>query len=406
MQDLKRATGEGDVSNATDAVRRLGTFRKASKDTLSHTTDTANIATPKPVSPPSMLRNKRLSSARRLSPQALRRVKRFTSDDLEEAKRVAVIQAVREANEEAMNERKRFENQLAAERKEKEELHAVLTEYESTMSKMATDKRNSTRGPCHAMLDVEVARLKTELFETTEAFNKLKERYADAKETIAVLEGKESRVVEQNHELRQSLLELQKWSNDLKANSEKKLAKAFENVNQFRSSFLDRDARANKALSELKLANRDLEQQKEACAETAAKLSATEVKLHEAQDATASLQAALEVARASLKDITAERNALREEADSSRLQLARMQDDYDRLRESESKASDAVLKVASLELETRTLKANAYDQMAKNRKLEKLLEEKDKECEELNSICEELLTNLEKGKTNPSAASS
>lgn len=330
--------------------------------------------------------------------------KKYTEGDLKQACEKAANEAKEVSKAETMDiaqgiaeglaqtEIAELKKKLQAEKKEKEEFHAVFAEYDRTMKEMADGNMDSQN---HGLLDAEVSRLKNELFEATDAFNKMKDRYTESKEVIAVMEGKETRVVEQNHQLRQSLVELQSWCNELKANSEKKLAKAFENVSHYRSTYLDREAHAKKALSELKSTKQELEQSRQTCSELSNKLASVELQLHTSQDEATGLKAALNEMRTEYQQATSECNSLREDAGAAKAALIKVQKELDQLKESQSDAAQAVDKANSLQTETRALKASAYDYMSRNRNLEKQLQEKESECKELNGICEELIVALE-----------
>lgn len=313
--------------------------------------------------------------------------------DTEEALKVSSIESANGIAKSLVEaETKKLTKQIELERKQKDELHSVLAEYEKTMKEMADESLNSQN---HGLLDAEVNRLKNELAEVTDAFKKMKERYLESKELLAVVSGKESRVVEQNHELRQSLVELQKWCNDLKANTEKKLAKAFENVSHYRTTYLDREASAKKAESALKSAIQELERSKQTCAELSSNHASMEMQLHTSQDEVAGLNATLNELRPQYQQSVNECNSYRDEASSAKSTIAKLQAELATVKSAQAAASDAVIKAKSLATETNTLKASAYDYISRNRKLQKDLDEKEAECAELNNVCEELIALLE-----------
>eukprot|EP00737_Agarophyton_chilense_P004441 gb/GEZJ01005591.1/.p1 GENE.gb/GEZJ01005591.1/~~gb/GEZJ01005591.1/.p1 ORF type:complete len:270 (+),score=67.20 gb/GEZJ01005591.1/:2-811(+) len=269
------------------------------------------------------------------------------------------------------------------------------------MKKMVSEG-NSKANAQQIILETEKSKLKAELIERSDAFEKLKEKYENAKEAIVVYENKESRFVDQIKELKRNMVELQKWSNDLKANSEKKLSKAFESVTAYRASYIDKEAHANKALSDLKRTSAELEKAQQSHAETAAKFATVESDMHKEQDARASAEAALATAKSSLTRVTNQKDQFQAELTKAEEELNHLRTQVAGLKEKAQQLSDVEKRLETLTIERQSLKARAYDDMMRMRELEDQLDAKCRECDELNQICEEVMSQLEHSRTDGS----
>ncbi|KAI0561601.1 Spindle assembly checkpoint component Mad1 [Gracilaria domingensis] len=353
-----------------------------------------------------VLKNMKLGdSVRKVNPQSARSGRLYTEEEVETIRRNSVraaIDKVKASNAKESQKRARelddMRQKLHREHAEVEDLRSVLEEFEMTMKKMVSEG-NSKANAHQMILEKERNKLKAELLERSDAFEKLKERYENSKETIVVYENKESRFIEQIKELKRNMVELQKWSNDLKANSEKKLSKAFESVTAYRSSYIDKEAHANKALSDLKRTAAELEKSQQSHAETAAKFATVETQLHEEQDAKASAEAALATAKSSLTRVTSQKDQLQIQAAKAEEELSRLRTEITELKEKADRLSDVEKRLETYTNERQSLKARAYDDMMRIRDLEDQLDAKSKECDELNQICEEVMQQLEQNKT-------
>lgn len=349
-----------------------------------------------------LIRNKKLTeSVRKFSP-SFRKKRIYTEEDLEEARRAAMRVVMEEAAQAHANEREKMmaeiaslERKLTKEKSSSSELKEVLGEYEQTMQKMVADGNTQASVYCTS-LEKETKKLKAELLEVTEAYETVKEKYDSGKQALSVYENKETRFIEQIRDLKTTMAELQKWSNDLKANTEKKLAKAFESVTSYRASFLDMEARFSKANSDLERLRSDLEKETLSHANTAGKLSKLEDALHTEQDARSSLEASLSATKSSLARVSGQRDKLQKEFSETHDELKKLSAEVSMLSDADVRAKNASKQLETYMSERQALKARAYDDMNRIKQLESELEEKDKDYTELNVICEEAMSQLER----------
>ncbi|CAN8068703.1 unnamed protein product [Agarophyton chilense] len=356
-----------------------------------------------------VLKNMKLGdSVRKASPQSTRSGRVYSEEEVESIRRHSVriaVEKFKTSHAKELQKRARemddMRQKLQREHAEVEDLRAVLEEFELTMKKMVSEG-NSKANAQQIILETEKSKLKAELIERSDAFEKLKEKYENAKEAIVVYENKESRFVDQIKELKRNMVELQKWSNDLKANSEKKLSKAFESVTAYRASYIDKEAHANKALSDLKRTSAELEKAQQSHAETAAKFATVESDMHKEQDARASAEAALATAKSSLTRVTNQKDQFQAELTKAEEELNHLRTQVAGLKEKAQQLSDVEKRLETLTIERQSLKARAYDDMMRMRELEDQLDAKCRECDELNQICEEVMSQLEHSRTDGS----
>lgn len=352
-----------------------------------------------------LVRNKKLGeSVRKISPASSRKRRMYTEEDIEEARSAAIRVVMEETSQREAKERSQHQEEMAAlekslrkEKSEVTELKSVLEEYELTMQKMVAQGNSQASAYCTS-LEKETKKLKAELLEVTEAYESVKERYDGAKQALKVYENKETRFIEQIRGLKKNMTELQKWSDDLKANCEKKLAKAFNQVTTYRASYMEAEAHRNKAATDMERARSDLAKEVANHTETAAALSRLEVSLHEEQDSRSSLEASLSSAKDTLARLTSQKDRLQKEVSASQEELRKTTAKLSELADAETRATNASKQLETFTAERQSLKARAYDDMTRIRGLESELEVKDKEYQELNSICEEALSQLEKTK--------
>lgn len=363
----------------------------------------STIVDAQPATP--SMENKRLSNTiQRISPSSARKLRMYTEEDLEEVRKAAMRVCMEEAShgeakerEKLLKEKQDLEASLKRERADNKELQNVLTEFEMTMQKMVSQS-NSQASLQQSALETEKNKLKADLLEVSESFEKLKEKYETAKQTIVLLENKETRLIEQVKDLKTNMVELQKWSNDLKANAEKKLAKSFEAVTTYRASYMDKEAHAQKAISDLERTKAELEKTVANHAETAATVSRLEEELHRQQDAKSEFEGQLASSKASLSRVTVSRDRLQKEVESSQKELGVAKARVTELQGAAVRMREAQKQVETMSSENQSLKARAYDDMTRIRKLEGDLDDKERELDELNKICEEAMTQLEEAK--------
>lgn len=351
-----------------------------------------------------VVRNMKLGeSVRKVSPGS--RSKRiYTEEDMEEARRAAMRVVMEEAaqahakeREKLLAEKAALEKQVAKEKSDVADLKSVLEEFELTMQKMVSQGNTQASAYC-AALEKETKKLKAELLEATEAYETIKERYDTGKQELKIYENKEARSIEQIRELKRNLSELQKWSNELKANTEKKLAKAFENVTSYRASYLEMEARLSKAKSDLDRVRTEHEKEVANHKETASALARVEKSLHSEQDARSSMEASLSATKATLSRMSVQKERLQRELSEAQDELKRVSSEVSKLRDADVRAKNASKQLESYAVERQSLKARAYDDMSRIRELENELDSKDTEFNELNAIAEEALSQLEKMK--------
>lgn len=325
----------------------------------------------------------------------------YSQEEVEEIRQTAietVIEKLGETHNEKCEELEQqnisLQQKLKKEHAENRELKSVLEEFELTMSKMVSEG-NSQANAQHLSLQREKNDLKAEILEVSEAFEKLKEKYEMAKQTIELMETKENRFIEQNQDLKKSMVELQQWSNDLKANTEKKLNKAFESVTFFRSSCLEHRAHATKAASDLAKVKDELEKETSNHRETATKLSQYETDLHREQDTRVELSGQLSTVKLALQKSTTHRDSLQKDVDASQKELNELKDKVTEMESTATRLSDLQKNFDVLRSERQELKARAFDDITKVRQLERQVEIKEKELDDLGGICDEVMSQLE-----------
>ena len=349
-----------------------------------------------------LVRNKKLDdSTRKHSPGSGKKRRMYTEEDLEQARRLASKTNVEQMKKEYEREieslrssKDSIEKLLRKEKHEVTELKSVLEEYELTMQKMVSHGNSQISSQLQS-LQQDKNHLKAELLDVSESFEALKQRYESAKETVAVFETKENRFVEQIKELKKNMVELQKWSNDLKANSEKKLSKAFESVTTYRASYIDMEAHAKKAMSDLERTKNDLKREQESHAETAARLAGTESELHSEQDARSSAEASLSTAKTTLRRLTEQKDRMGSELHKTKDDFSTMKQRLAELEEKEARFEATQKRMDQLTKENQNLKARAYDDMSKISNLEAEVQAREADVEELSAICDEAMTKLE-----------
>lgn len=352
-----------------------------------------------------VIRNAKLrASFRNGSPSSARKQKMYSQEEMEDQRKKASEVVSQEASiahekEKAklLKDKEELQHKLKAEASQVVELKSVLEEYQLTMNTMVAQGNSKISAHNNTLVN-EKNRLKAELLEVTDSFETLKEKYDDSKKTVELFEAKENRYIEQIKDLKRNMVELQKWSNDLKANTEKKLSKAFESVTSYRASYIDKEAHAKKAISDLQRTRTELEREQQSHAETAAKFAQVEAQLHSEQDSRSSAEASLTTTKASLSRTTSEKERLRSELDSAKDSLSEVRSQLVELENAASQASETQSQLDSIVIENQTLKARAYDDMTQIKSFEAALKEKDAELEEMSAICEEAMERLERGR--------
>lgn len=325
----------------------------------------------------------------------------YTSSEVEEIRQAAIEAVIdkmghthKEERDKLNQERMDMERMLAKEKAENNELRAVLEEYEITLNKMVAEG-NTQANEKHLALQEEKNKLKAEVVEIRDAFEQLKRKYDKTKQTVEVMAAKENRIIEQNVELKRNMVELQKWSNELKTNTEKKLNKAFENVTSFRTSYIEQEAHAKKALSDLEKIQCQLDSETSNHTDTAAKLAHCEAELHREQDASAELKAEFATMKESFTRISSERDTALEKLEEAYKELGSLKMQVEKLESRANRASDLQKQMETMRAERQELKARAFDDMTRIRQLEEDVEGKEKELDELGVLCEEAMNQLE-----------
>lgn len=328
----------------------------------------------------------------------------YSKDEVEEIRQTAIEAVIEKLESEHREERDRIqkekvdtERELEKERSDNSELRSVLEEYEVTMKQMVS-QINSQFSAHQTALESENTRLKSELQGTSEAFDKLKEKYETTKQTVERMETKEGRLVEQIQELKKNMVELQNWSNDLKANSEKKLTQAFESVTSYKAMYIDKEAHERKAVSDAAKLKLELERSTENLHETVGKLSHCEGELHKEQDARADLAGQLSSAKATILRLTTQRETSQQKLDQNIKVIGGMKQRLGELEGMLARMGDAKKQLDLMRIERQELKARAFDDMKRIESLERELNMKDKELEEMNAICDQAVGELERWK--------
>lgn len=353
-----------------------------------------------------LIRNKKLgNSIRKISPLSGRKKRTYTEEDIAEARSAAIRVVMEESAQreaklraEYQKERTELEKKFLKEQSLAAELNSVLTEYEQTMQKMISQGNSQASAYCTS-LEKETKRLKAELLEVTEAYESVKERYDSGKQAIKVYENKETRFIEHIRTLKNNFGELQKWSDDLKANCEKKLANAFSQVTTFRTSYMEAEAHRNKATVDLNRVQLELTKSLSDRAKIVATLSTLEASLHQEEDKTSSLETSLSSMKDSLERITAQKERLEREVSSAHEQLKKTSSQLAELEDARTRADQAIEKLQKDTAERQALKARAYDDLTRIRELENELQVKDREYEDLSNLCDEACSQLEKIKS-------
>jgi hypothetical protein len=103
-------------------------------------------------------------SARKITPLSIRKRRLYTEDELDEARRVALRQAIEEAKAMFEDERVQFRKRLSLEEAERKGLQDALNQYEATIGEMVA-RDNSNTSAVHAALESERNSLKADLLE-------------------------------------------------------------------------------------------------------------------------------------------------------------------------------------------------------------------------------------------------
>jgi chromosome segregation ATPase len=229
----------------------------------------------------------------------------------------------------------------------------------------------------------------------TESFGKLKTRYDTLKDSASSADDREERLVAQNRELKQSMVDLTAWSNNLKANTEKKLAASFETASRFRTMYLDKETREAKVADELKVARCELESRDQTMSEALAKVFKLEANLNKADDARRSSDRNLSQIREELSRAESQRADLLAQISTLEAKLTEAAVIEMKFEAAEAASKEANARLTDVEKENKELKARAYDELTKIRKLETQLKDKKIEIEEMTQMCEELMAREE-----------
>lgn len=399
-----------DIQRSVDRVRSLRLSRMSwraklespalsSRSGIAHTNDSNK--------PPRTSENVVSDNSNRTTSSGFRG-RTYSKEEVEEIRQTAIEAVIERLEQEHREERDRLqrekvdtERELEKERGDNSELRSVLEEYEVTMKQMVS-QTNSQLNAHQMALESENTRLKTELQDTTEAFDKLKEKYETTKQAVERMETKEGRLVEQVQELKKNMVELQNWSNDLKANTEKKLTKAFESVTSYRAMYMDKEAHERKAISDAEKLRLEFEKSSQNLRETAAKLAYFEGELHKEQDARADLSGQLSSAKATILRLTTQRETSQQQLDQNVKVISGMKQRIGELEGTVSRMSDTKKQLDLLRVERQELKARAFDDMKRIESMERELNMKDKELEEMNAICDQAVGELERWKHSQS----
>lgn len=399
-----------DVQRSVDRVRSLRLSRMSwraklespalsSRSGIAHTNDSNK--------PPRTSENFVSDSSNRMSSSSFRG-RAYSKEEVEEIRQTAIEAVIERLEQEHREERDKLqkekvdtERELEKERGDNSELRSVLEEYEVTMKQMVS-QTNSQLNAHQMALESENSRLKSELQGTTEAFDKLKEKYETTKQALERMETKEGRLVEQVQELKKNMVELQNWSNDLKANTEKKLTKAFESVTSYRAMYMDKEAHERKAVSDAEKLRLEFEKSSQNLRETAAKLAQFEGELHKEQDARADLSGQLTSAKATILRLTTQRETSQQQLDQNVKVISGMKQRIAELEGAVTRMGDTKKQLDLLRVERQELKARAFDDMKRIESMERELNMKDKELEEMNAICDQAVGELERWKHSQS----
>lgn len=399
-------SGPAASSATAQSDRRARTSGAQAGVTRQLASELSAVATPQPrqVVPNATARDdlptpgtEKRNTAKKISPNSLRKRRMFSEEELENARREADVRA-------RLEERQAFDVDMAQMRadlkkkdSETEELQEVLAQFEDTMTVMIQKESKEAKARIEDA-EAETQRLKQDLEEMSKTFSSLKARYDETKSFAVESESREARLVEQNKDLKSKMVELQQWSSDLRANTEKKLKSSFDSATQFRAMFLDKEAREAKAQKELEVAVTELRQREESLQEALARVGQLEEENGKLAD---SLQAAKKSLSMVREECTKSKDATsthRAEVESAREKLCKAEERISALSASEARAKDAAAKAEKLVSENRELKAKAYDDRTRIEELEESVARKRQENDDLHSICEELVSNLEKAK--------
>jgi chromosome segregation ATPase len=316
---------------------------------------------------------------------------------MDEARRVALRQAIQESSEMHAQARLQLDAKIRDLESEKAGLRKVLSEFEDTMNAMVS-KENSNQSTVIARSEAEKNDLKIELLEVTEAFDKLKARYDAVKLSLSDGADREARLIDQNRDLKRSMVDLQKWSDALKANTEKKLASSFESASHFRTLYLDKETHLAKATQELALVKNAHAEREQVLSVSLANAAKLEANLLAITDTCKSNERAIAVMRESYLVSEAQRIAATKNVDEMREKLEAAEGIAVVLAGIDDLARSNEAKAADLVKENRALKARAYDDLTSVKSLQAQLKDKDNQCDELMTLVEELAAKLDKSK--------
>lgn len=229
----------------------------------------------------------------------------------------------------------------------------------------------------------------------TESFTKLKLRYNALKESSSDADDREKRLVTQNMELKQSMLDLNTWCSELRANTEKKLTASFESATLYQAKFKDKENREAKVSEELKVARRELKNRDDALSDALFKVAKHEEDLSKAEQAAKSTERILSHLREQLAQSEAQFAASKRELIPLRKKLEETALIASKFEAADSAGRAAEAKLTTMEKENKDLKARAYDDLTKVNNLEAELADKKLEFDEMTAMCEELMAREE-----------
>lgn len=348
---------------------------------------------PTPSALPPVSKDKRLSG-KKITPLTFRKKRLYTEEEMDEARRIALRQAMEEAVELHVDERIKLERRVHSIERERNELKSILAEYEDTMNKVM-ECENSKSSTHVREIEKQNDTLHAELLRTKDAFERLRRGYELLESEKAEAQVREKTLQDQNKTLKSSMIDLQKWSNDLKANTEKKLAKSFESATRVHEQFVQAEARAKSAREQLEINERDVSSKMQRIAVAESKISELETALRDAKSSQSEQAEELMQARKQCSHAETKMAALRKEIAGLQDKVQRYEKVSGSISHAESSSDALHSRLDTLLKENQGLKARAYDDLTSLENLRQQLENKNKECDELNAICEELLGKLE-----------
>ena len=280
------------------------------------------------------------------------------------------------------------EEALQAQLKEAEAaLEKVTVEAEQSVSQIAKqlDEARKTNAELTELHTLKVQTMEKEHKESMLLLNSTCEdltKSMDAlQEESLAREKNETLAVEQNNELREALRGLQEWADELKANVEKKLKKAYENV-------MEREAELKRLRYSLEQSKEKMVAEEKKVEELTSRVSSIDVLYTKAQADLVRSQDTVSKQTKEVENLRNECNQLREEMESNTKMMTVMEKKMQKFKQESEFADVSARKVLELQSDLAKQKERSFEYFNE-------LQAKSRECDDLYKTCDEVVGKIE-----------